>query len=270
MKKDGNNDNSVETKKFKSINTLSFEHYCSIRGNNISFKLIIDLIENNNLKSPKQFILIKAFPYVMKNKNFEKEEYLDEIKKTLTYSIYQEKFSFLYFIDNSIQYKDLKEDNLIKVFYDIIKSEQEKKSKIINNKYNLIYIYYINKCAIFLSLRNKKEYNIFEKFLNEKDRDESKLKDNNNEHNLIYSKNIEPKKKPLNNKINNNYKNIESLKNEKCINNIINSVENIKKKIIFLKMKIISITTTKNMKMILFLNIGIISIKIIKNLDIIL
>ena len=195
-----------------------FEYNCSGCGEKISYKLTIDLIEekmhiheDNTNKKPKQFILIFAKPFVNKSKYDDIDEYIYGIKKSFTLCKYKEKFDYTDFKDNSNKYNNLQDSNLIKVYNEMIKSVKEKNSRILINKFHLIFQYYISDFSninnsIILSLDNLEEYNILDTYENVSQK-ENKTQNNivNKEKNKeILSQNSSETQKKRNNKNNPN------------------------------------------------------------------
>ena len=186
-----------EVNKYKYLKRSSaFEYDCNSCGDKISFKLTFDLIEENFLnddenmdKKPKQFISINAKPFANRSNFTSKEEYVYGIKKSFTLSRYKEQFNYIDFKDNSYKYSNLQESNLINVYNDMIKSIKENNSKIIINKYHLIFIYYLNDISnlnnlIILILDNENEFDILECYENANQKvHKIKNKDNNKDKN---------------------------------------------------------------------------------------
>ena len=154
--------------------SVPFEYECFSCEEKIFYKITFDLIEEyiqnyeeNDEKKKKQYILITAKPFINKNNYKNKDDYINGIKKSFTYSTFKEKFDYLDFKDSCIKYIYLKESNLINVYNDLLKSVKENKSRIKRNKFHLIFNYYINDFSdidnsIMLTLDNENEYNILE------------------------------------------------------------------------------------------------------------
>ena len=186
-----------ELNKYKYVKRSSaFEYDCISCGDKISFKLTFDLMEEiiqnseeNINKKPKQFISINAKPFANRNNFTNKEEYVYGIKKSFTLSKYREKFNYIDFQDNSTKYSNLQESNLINVYNDMIKSIKEKNTKIIINKYHLVFIYYLHDFSnlnnlIILILDNENEFDILECYENANQKvHKIKNKNNNKEKN---------------------------------------------------------------------------------------
>ena len=151
-----------------------FSYNCISYGENISFKLTFELIEENSKNAQesnenriKQYIIITAIPYANKENYKDREAYIYGIKKSFTLNIYKEKFDYLDFRNICEKYRNLQEVNMIKVFNEMLKSIKENKSKIAINKFHLLFSYCVYEIAdlnniITLSLDNENEYNILE------------------------------------------------------------------------------------------------------------
>ena len=154
--------------------SVPYEYECSACGEELLFKLTFDLIEEimqsneeKKVKNPEQYIIITAKPLVDKSKYLDKDSYIYGIKKSFTYNTYKEKFNYIDFKDSCINYSNLQETNLWKIYNELIKSVKEGKSRVKINKYHLIFNYYLSDISdwnnsIMLTLDNEKEYNILE------------------------------------------------------------------------------------------------------------
>ena len=168
-----------------------FSYNCLSYGENTSFKLTFELIEDNiqedNDNKAKQYIEITAIPYANKENYKDRDSYIHGVKKSFTLNKYKEKFDFYDFRNICEKYSNLKGGNMIQVFNEMIKSIKENKSKININKFHLLFSYCISEFIDFnniitLSLDNENEYNILECY---EDANQKAFKTHNN----FYDKN---------------------------------------------------------------------------------
>ena len=186
---DENNNIMKKNNKYPKIIEKSdqFIFKVTTQNENLNFLLSFLIIEE---QYQFQSILILAKPYISPSKNN-----IEEIKKTLTRVSYREKFCLNDFKDISSFYKNEKNLKMKKIFDDIIQSVKEKKSRILINKYHLVFNYLLNNDksnwnnSIILCLDNEMESNILEKYY---ENNSKKIYKNNNNENIenINKKNI--------------------------------------------------------------------------------
>jgi len=177
---DANNNIMKKNNKYPKILEKSdqFVFRVSTQNENLNFLLSFLIIEE---QYQFQSILILAKPYISSKNNIE------EIKKTLMRVSYREKFCLNDFRDISIYYKNEKNLKMKNIYDDIIQSVKEKKSRILINKYHLVFNYLVNSDknnwnnSIILCLDNEMESNILEKYY---ENNQKKIYNNENNNNF--------------------------------------------------------------------------------------